>query len=72
VFDDCVTAVDVALAAGTEKRRTKYFLGRKRGVKYFLGKRAGDYAPLIDRQQELQTSRRDDGAADKRVKYFLG
>lgn len=82
VFTDCVTAVDIALtdtASGTaDKRRTKYFLGRKRGgVKYFLGKRGGS-ASLVDRgapqlTKDLHASRRDtEEAANKRVKYFLG
>jgi len=65
VFDDCAAAVDSA-----DKRGTKYFLGKKRGVKYFLGKRSfggdrGGYAAL-------QPSNSQNGAVDKRIKYFLG
>lgn len=60
-FADCAAAVDRSLAgddASVDKRRTKFFLGKKRGTKFFLGKRSFDeQAPP---------------AADKRVKYFLG
>jgi len=83
VLEDCADAVDSALEDSdneVEKRRTKYFLGKKRGVKYFLGKRdSGNYAPLppfFDRQhlaQELAFRRsQHSGVPEKRVKYFLG
>jgi len=83
VFDDCTTAVASTLEVSdnaADKRRTKYFLGKKRGVKYFLGKRAmGDPArmpPYYDRQllaQELGFRRpQHAGVPEKRVKYFLG
>ena len=80
-FADCTAAVDNTLEA--DKRKTKYFLGKKRGVKYFLGKRSfvdrGNYAalqPIYDRQQLAQEYAfkrpQHSGAVDKRVKYFLG
>ena len=78
VFDDCTTAVANTLEDSdnaADKRRTKYFLGKKRGVKYFLGKRSR-MPPYYDRQllaQELGLRRpQNNGGPDKRVKYFLG
>lgn len=76
-FEDCSAAVDATLENAVDKRRTKYFLGKKRGVKYFLGKRSplGEaLQPLYSREwlaRELQRPR-EDGVIDKRVKYFLG
>ena len=69
-FEHCSAAVDRSLEDSVDKRRTKFFLGRKRGTKFFLGKRSfadgGSYAatePVYDRSQPV---------SDKRVKYFLG
>jgi len=68
-FDSCAAAVDQAVAdqedsGGVDKRRTKFFLGKKSGTKFFLGRRSlGDATGNYDRSQ---------AAADKRVKYFLG
>jgi len=77
-LEDCAAAVDTTLGDSgnaVDKRRTKYFLGKKRGVKYFLGKRSivhdASMPPFYNRQQ---ASRRPQQASspDKRVKYFLG
>jgi len=76
-FEECTAAVGNTLEdSGYDKRKTKYFLGKKRGVKYFLGKRSlGARQPFFDHLQQARESafrRQHARVPDKRVKYFLG
>jgi len=82
-FQDCTAALGDSPLDAPDKRKTKFFIGKKRATKFFLGKRSfgdrGNYAsmqPFYDRShlsQEFAFRRpQHSGTLDKRVKFFLG